>query len=135
MGTVYAEITLKNAVDVVNAQRGVIGEAQIRTATVNAMVDTGAGTLVINEELRQRLGLEVRRLLEVTLADNTKAVCKRVEPVEVHWKDREMSCQPLVVSEGEVLLGLIPLEDMDLMVDPTRQQLTGAHGEKILSRI
>ena len=54
--------------------------------------------------------------------------------VEIHWKDRTMACQPLVVSgNGEILLGAIPLEDMDLMVDPVRQILTGAHGDEIVS--
>jgi hypothetical protein len=32
----------------------------------------------------------------------------------------------------EVLLGAIPLEDLDLIVDPVRQELTGAHGEEAL---
>jgi hypothetical protein len=37
----------------------------------------------------------------------------------------------LVVSgDGKILLGAIPLEDMDLMVDPVRQELTGAHGDE-----
>ena len=53
--------------------------------------------------------------------------------MEVNWKDRSMVCQPLVIpGKGEVLLGAIPLEDMDLIVDPARQVLTGAHGDEIL---
>ena len=44
MGTVYAEITLKNAGDVINANRGHLEEQKIRKAKVNAVVDTGAGT-------------------------------------------------------------------------------------------
>ena len=56
---------------------------------------------------------------------------KVVDPVEVHWKNRKMICQPWVIrGSGEVLLGAIPLEDMDLIVDPAAQMLTGAHGDE-----
>ena len=136
MGIVYEEITLKNAGDVVLARRGIMAEPEVRQATVQAMVDTGAGTLVINEELRQALGLEVQRTRQATLANETKEMVKITEPVEVHWKNRAMTCQPMVVSGcGDILLGAIPLEDMDLIVDPVRQILTGAHGDEPVSMI
>ena len=134
MGMVYAEITIKNATDAVCARRGQVQEADIRMATVEAIADTGAATLVINEELCKKLGLEVKGTREATLADGEKKVVKIVEPVEVHWKNRSMVCQPLVASNtGKILLGAIPLEDMDLMVDPVEQELTGKHGEEIVS--
>ena len=133
MGMVYEEITLKNAIDVGNCTRGLIEEHEIRQITVMALVDTGASTLVINEDLRRLLGLEVRKVREATLANNTKEFCQVTEPVEIHWKDRETALKALVVSGGgEVLLGALALEDLDLIVDPTRQVLTGAHGDEIL---
>ena len=136
MGIVYEEITLKNAGDVINVRRGIITEPEVRQVTVQAMVDTGAGTLVINEELRQALGLEVQRMRQATFANETKEMVKITEPVEVHWKDRAMICQPLVVSgSGDILLGAIPLEDMDLIVDPVRQVLAGAHGDEAVALI
>lgn len=98
-----------------------------------ALVDTGAGTQVINEEIRQRLGLEARGLRRATFADEGKKICKVTDPVEVHWKDRFMMCQALVVSEAkDVLLGAIPLEDMDLMVDMVNRKLAGVHGDKVV---
>ena len=111
MGLVYEEITLKNAGDVTNARRGVINEPEIRQATITAMVDTGAGTLVINEAIRQQLGLDVIAEQSATLANNTREICKITEPVEVHWKDRFTAVSALVISNAsEVLLGVIPLE-------------------------
>jgi clan AA aspartic protease len=131
MGHIYADITLKNATDVVNQRRGIMQEPEIRQITVEAMVDTGAATLIINETLRQMLGLEVWKEHIVTLANDIKETAKITEPVIIQWKDREMTCQPWVVSNGEdVLLGVIPLENMDLIVDPLQQTLVGAHGEK-----
>jgi clan AA aspartic protease len=131
MGSVYAEITLKNAVDIGNCENGYIKEPEIRQATVQALVDTGAATLVITEELRQQLGLRVQGTKQVTLANAAKETIKVAGPVEVHWKNRFMVCGPWVVSgDGKILLGAIPLENMDLIVDPARQTLTGAHGDE-----
>jgi len=58
MGLVYEEITLKNNYDVTNFKHGLIKESEIRQITVQALVDTGASTLVINEEIREKLGLK-----------------------------------------------------------------------------
>jgi len=130
MGTVYAEITLKNAIDADACERNVMKEAEVRQTVVQAVVDTGAMTLVINEELRRQLGLRIVGSKVATLANNAKETLKVAVPVEVHWKKRSMVCQPWVVDDGRVLLGAIPLEDMDLMVDPVRQELVGAHGDE-----
>jgi len=134
MGIVYTEITIRNVKDIIKAEEGLIKENEIRQAMVEAMVDTGTGTLVINEELRQQLGLEVKGERQATLANNAKETVRIAGLVEVHWKDRMMACQPVVVSGGgDILLGVIPLEDMDLMVDPVRYELTGAHGDEIVT--
>ena len=130
MGIVQAEITLKNAFDVANVRRGYIKEPEIRQTTAQAVVDTGAFTLVIDEELRQQLGLEKLATKRVTLANNIKETVYVAEPVEVHWKDRSMACRPWVVGSGRILLGAIPLESMDLIVDPKGQELIGAHGDE-----
>ena len=130
MGIVRTEITLKNAWDVANAQQGIIKEPEIRQTAVEAVVDTGALTLVINEELRRQLGLRVVGTGGATLADNTRKTVKIAGPVDVHWKNRSMTCRPWVVDSGSVLLGAIPLENMDLMVDPHSQTVAGAHGEE-----
>jgi len=130
MGLVHAEITLKNAGDVTNVQRGFLKEPEVRETVVQAVVDTGAMTLVINEQLRQQLGLGIVGSKVATLANNVKETVKIAEPVDVHWKNRSMTCRPWVVGSGRVLLGAIPLENMDLIVDPSAQELVGAHGEE-----
>jgi clan AA aspartic protease len=130
MGTVHAEITLKNTGDVTNVRHGIIKEPEIWQTTVQAVVDTGAMTLVINEQLRVQLGLGVVGPTTATLANNAKETIKITEAVEVHWKNRSMTCRPWVVGSGRILLGVIPLEHMDLIVDPNRQELVGAHGDE-----
>jgi len=130
MGLVHAEITLKNAGDVINVRRGIIKEPEIRQTIIKAVVDTGAMTLVINEQLRQQLGLGIVGTKQATLANNAKETVQIAEPVEVHWKNRSSTCRPWVVRSGRILLGAIPLEDMDLIVDPAGQELIGAHGDE-----
>jgi predicted aspartyl protease len=130
MGIVHAEITLKNAGDVINVRRGFIKEREIRQTVVDAVVDTGAMTLVINEQLRRQLGLGTMGAKMATLANNVKERVQIAEPVEVHWKNRSMICQPWVIGSGKILLGAIPLENMDLIVDPSGQEVVGAHGDE-----
>jgi predicted aspartyl protease len=130
MGTTYAEITLKNAGDVIKAEDGYIKESEIRETTIEVVADTGADTLVINEEVRAALGLRIKGSANAWLADGAHPNCVVTEPVEVHWKDRSMICQPWVLPNArEVLLGAIPLENMDLIVDPVEQCVVGKHGD------
>jgi len=131
MGTVHAEITLKNAVDVDNARTGIIRNEAVRSITVTAVVDTGAGTLVINDEQSQKLGLLPNKDQAVHLADGRRLVCKVVSPVQILWKNRDTTCEAIVVPGARtVLLGAIPLEAMDLMIHPKKQELAGVHGDE-----
>ncbi|GHU25372.1 hypothetical protein FACS1894172_11220 [Spirochaetia bacterium] len=131
MGTTYDEITLKNTGDVEMKARGLIKESEVRQTTIQVVADTGADTLIINEAVRAALGLRVVGLAEAWLADGANPDCKVTEPVDVHWKERSMTCRPwLIANAPEVLLGAIPLEDMDITVDCKRQQLVGKHGDK-----
>jgi clan AA aspartic protease len=131
MGTVFEEITLKNEGDVSAVERGYLKKPEIRQTTVQVVVDTGAATLVINEDVQKELGLMTKYLRESTLANGEKVTCKVAEPVEVIWKNRSMVCEPWVVPGADyILLGAIPLENMDLIVDPGNQKLVGAHGDE-----
>ena len=135
MGNVFAELTLKNGSDIVLAQKGHLAEQNVRSVTVKALVDTGAVSLVINEDICQRLGLSIEEERSASLAGGGKIDCKITEPVRIYWKDRNATCQAVVLPEGEILLGVIPLEFMDLIVDPLAEQLVGAHGDRIISRV
>ena len=104
----------------------------MRSVTVQAVVDTGAMSLVINEELQQKLGLKVMRIRSALVANGQRVTCNETEPVEISWKDRGSSLNAVVIPGAKtVLLGAIPLEDMDLMVNPVTQELVGAHGDSV----
>jgi hypothetical protein len=101
MGEVKETITLVNAWDATNARRGIIKAAEVRQVTVEAVVDTGAGPLVINEALRQQLGLEIEERKSVFLAGKVPQQCARAELVNIHWKNRHTASRPLVFPAGD----------------------------------
>jgi clan AA aspartic protease len=132
MSVVYTEITLKNTGDESDVRRGRIKEEEVRQVTVKALVDTGAWTLIINEAVRARLGLEITGKSTAAVAGGGTENCSITEPVTIHWKDRSATCEAVVLpDENEVLLGAYPLEGMDLIINPRREEVTGAHGDKI----
>ena len=134
MGMVKAEIILKNAYDEEKSLEGLIKLEDVRSITVTAVADTGSMHLVINEELRQKLGLVIKEERMANIADGQRIPCKMAEAVEVCWKNRRTLCPALVIPGAKsVLLGAIPLEGMDLIVNPVTQEVVGAHGDEVLT--
>jgi clan AA aspartic protease len=132
MGMVYTEITLKNVLDEGKVRTGLIKAEDIRTATVTAVVDTGSMNLVITEELRQKLGLDLREAKTARVANGQRIACQMTDAVEVHWKNRDTVLHAMVIPGAEVvLLGALALEGMDLMVNPVTQEVVGVHGDEI----
>ena len=84
---------------------------------VDALVDTGAVHLCIPEHVRIQLKLEAIQEKEVTLADGSKRLVPYVGPIEIQFKNRTGFAGALVLGD-RVLLGAIPMEDMDLVVIP-----------------
>ena len=124
MGLVYAEIELLNGDDLAFNRRGSLPENEIRRITSNALVDSGALDLVINEEVQQQLDLPVLHQRTVWLADETQRQVDMVGPVEVRFENRSTIVKAVVLPGAEeVLLGAIPLEGLDVFIDPTREKL------------
>jgi clan AA aspartic protease len=131
MGNFTAEITLKNAGDIAKARDSLINEQDIRQVTIEAIPDTGASSLFITEDVCRKLGLTFKQEGYVNIADGARKLCKRTEAVEVHWKNRSTECRATVIPGSKKnLLGAIPLEDMDLRVNPVTMCLEGANGDE-----
>lgn len=89
---------------------------------VEALVDSGATHLCIPEHVQLQLQLEEIDSKEVTLADGSKKLVPYVGPVELHFKNRVGFSGALVMGD-QVLLGAIPMEDMDLIIIPKTRTL------------
>ncbi|MFM7190607.1 MAG: clan AA aspartic protease [Microcystaceae cyanobacterium] len=112
MGLVYADIELINP-----------KEQTLKPMKVNALVDTGAITLCIPEHIVLQLKLETLEQREVTTADGKKRLVAYVGPVQVRFDNRNCFTGALVLGDS-VLLGAVPLEDMDLVINPRLQTIT-----------
>ncbi len=124
MGLVYAEIDLISVDDMVLARRGFLDKDKIKQVRVNALVDSGAYMLSINETIRAQLDLPFIQKQFGTLADETLIEVDVVGPVEVQFENRSTTVRAIVLpGDAEILLGSIPMEDMDVLIDPRAQKL------------
>lgn len=89
---------------------------------VEALADTGAVHLIIPEHIQLQLGLDVQSQKEVTLADGSQKMVPYVGPLEVRFKNRVAYVGAIVMGD-QVLLGAIPMEDMDLVVMPQQRRV------------
>ena len=111
MGLVSAEITLRNP-----------RRPELAPVTVEALADSGSVHLCIPDHVRIQLELEEIDKKEATLADDSRKLVAYVGPIEIRFRNRVGFAGALVMG-NQVLLGAIPMEDMDLVVIPTTRTL------------
>jgi clan AA aspartic protease len=121
---VYAEIELINSDDLALAKRHYIGEDEIKRISVNMLVDSGAYMMAINESIKEQLNLKEKGKRKAQLANSSIVEYPVVGPIEIRFKNRDTVCNALVLlGDGEPLLGVIPMEEMDVLIHPLRQEL------------
>lgn len=124
MGLIYAEIELINGEDLALARRNIIGEQEVKRMTISALVDSGSYMLAINETIQAQLQLPVVERRQAQMADGRVVEYEVVAPIELRFKNRQTTCRALVLpGDSEPLLGAIPIEDMDVLIHPLRQEL------------
>lgn len=112
MGLIYADLTLSNPT-----------RPDLRPISVRAMADTGALTLCIPEHVANQLDLTSVEEREVTLADGRVYKIPYAGPLQIQFENRSCFSGALVLGD-EPLLGAIQMEDMDLVLNPSRQSIT-----------
>jgi clan AA aspartic protease len=124
MGYVYAEIQLTNEDDLAFHRRGWAAENEIRRVTTRALVDSAAYDLIINKNTQDQLQLPVLGRRAIRLADESIIELDIVGPVEVRFETAATTVRAFVLPDTEeVLLGAIPLEGLDVIIDPLRERL------------
>jgi len=111
MGLIYADIELSNPTD-----------KSLSSVTTKSLVDTEALFLCIPEHISIQLKLTEFEKREVTIADGSKKLVSYVGPIKINYKNRMCLTGALVLGET-VLLGAIPIEDMDLIIHPAQLKL------------
>ena len=124
MGITYADIELIRAADLILMQEGYLTEDQIRRVQVTALVDRGSSMLAIPRSLAGLLNLRKVDEVQTELANGEILPVDVVGPIEVRFQNRRATVDAVVIeAETEVLLGAIPMQGMDVMIDPKREQL------------
>jgi clan AA aspartic protease len=112
VGHVFADIELGNA-----------KRPDLSPIRVKALADTGALMMCVPEHVALQLELETQEQREVTVADGRKQKVAYVGPLVVRFERRSCFVGALVLGD-EVLLGTVPIDDMDLVVNPGRREIT-----------
>lgn len=106
MGCVVTEVELSNP-----------RQPERRPVVVDARADTGSMILCVPDAVARRLDVELESMRDVEVADGRRASVPYVGPVQVRFGNRTCFVGALVMG-NEVLLGAVPMEDMDLVVNP-----------------
>ncbi|MFZ5503781.1 MAG: clan AA aspartic protease [Pseudomonadota bacterium] len=112
MGVTYTDLRLAND-----------GREDLEEISASAIVDTGALHLCIPEHIAIQLQLKARSQREVQTADGKSHMVDYVSPVSISMLGRECVTGALVIG-NQVLLGAIPMEDMDLIIEPARLRVS-----------
>jgi clan AA aspartic protease len=124
MGHTYADIELISVDDLVLHRHGFLPEERIKRMRVTALVDSGSYMLVINDHIKQQLDLPVLEERTARLANETEVRAQIVGPVEIRFENRRTTAEAVLFRGNvEPLLGVIPMEDMDVIIDPKQQRL------------
>ena len=108
---------------------------ELEAVEIEALADTGAVHMCIPEHIQIQLQLEQRDTKEVILADGSRKLAPYVGPIELRYENRIGFAGALVMGD-EPLLGLIPLQDMDLvMVSGTKRVVVNLLSPNIASSI
>ena len=129
MGKVIVNIKLTNYSDII-LRRLKLAKGKPRTAEVEALVDTGATRLYLKPSVIKKLGL-ARTDAVRSRTTNGDAIRYKYEPVELEVMGRRETFDVIEVPENVFnLLGQVPLEVLDFVVDSKGQRLipNPAHG-------
>jgi clan AA aspartic protease len=136
MGRVVAELTLANNEDVMLARRGALAPEQVRQIQIQGVVDSGATRLVLPESVVTQLGLRSTGETRVRYADQRRGSRPIVQDVRVTLLGREGVFSALVEPDRtDALIGAIVLEDLDFLVDCTKQALYPRDPDMIVSEV
>ncbi len=112
MGLIYSQITLSNPV-----------KPGLNSITVKCLADSGSTYLVIPEHIATQLQLTILESREATTADGSSHTVPYAGPVRITFENRNCFVGALIMGD-EVLLGAVPMEDMDLVLLPKLLKLS-----------
>ncbi len=121
---VYADIELINEDDLALVRRNMLDKDEVKRMRLEMLVDSGAYMMAVNETIQEQLDLPFIEKRKVQMANSSVVEYDVVGPVKVKFKNRTAICNAFVLpGDSEPLLGAIPMEEMDVLIHPQRQEL------------
>ena len=123
MGLTYADLKLTNGGEFAAANLGLLEKEKIHSMNVRALADSGAAMMAVPDHIAVQLNLPYLEHREFNLADGTSTKLPVVGPVLVEFENRKTVCFAASTKDKEVLLGAIPIEDLDVVLNPRKQTI------------
>lgn len=124
MGLVYADIELASGDDLALVRRGYLPEDQVKRLYARSLVDSGATMLAIPEFVKNSLIYFKLERLKQNWRMVQAHLLRWLGPIEIRFENRRTLVEAVVVPGAtKVLLGAIPMEGMDVLIDPKRERL------------
>lgn len=126
MGKVLVTAKIENLEDLFHVSQGQLRAEQVRAVEVtDALVDTGATGLLLPKKLIAQLGLQPLRTRQArTIAGSVSLSMYRAVRVTIQGRDC-ISDVAEIADEFSAVIGQVPLELLDFVVDPRGQRLIG----------
>ena len=134
MGRIVTKIKIENLGEILLAERGLYPADQVKSIELDALVDTGATLICLTPKDIERLGLSLLTTRMAITANGT-VECRIFQGARLTILGRTCTTDVMEVPEGTpALIGYIPLENLDLVVDPKQQAVTPnpAHGGRMV---
>ena len=122
IGEVRVKAILRNAGEEFLARRGRLPKSDVRQYEADALVDTGAASLIVPRFVVEKLGLELVGKKRAELVTGDIVILGVTEPIEAHLDGRTVTLDALMTG-NEVLIGQMVLEATDMQVDCTKRRL------------
>ncbi len=126
MGKVLVTAKIENLDDLVLANKSLLPADQVRSVEVTeALVDTGAGTLSLPKGMIAQLGLQPLCPRQARTSAGIVTL-NMFRAVRLAIQGRDCICDVIEIPDDcPVLIGQIPLEALDFVIDPKEQKLIG----------
>lgn len=112
MDLIYSYITLSNPV-----------KSDLQPFVIKCLVDTGSTYLGLPQSIATQLQLITLETREATTPDGGSHTVPYAGPVKINFENRSCFVGAIIMG-NEVLLGAVPMEDMDLIVVPNLLKLS-----------
>jgi len=123
MGRTLVDVEIENYDDIVLRETGSDPGREVRKESVPALVDTGSALLCVHKSTIEKLGLHFARSAKVRTGDGM-AERDIYRAAQITILGRQYLGEVMEIPDSiPALVGYIPLENLDLVVDPKSNQV------------